>query len=77
MPWIFCPDHNGAVGRRRLSRSRASSAAIALAIPVVIHGIRLMLARPGIEGAELRATVPALWDWLAVLVWDPMVLAYT
>jgi len=65
----------GPVGRRRLNSSRPNRTAIALAIPVDIQGMTLRLAGPGLEGGELRATVPALWAWLIVVVWDPMILA--
>ena len=72
---VFYADSMGPVGRRRLNRSRPNTTAIALAIPVDIHGMILRSAGGGLEGGELRATVPALWAWLIVVVCDPMILA--
>jgi len=63
------------IGRRRLNRSRPNTTTIAANIPVDTHGMKLRLAGPGLEGGELRATVPALWAWLIVVVCDPMILA--
>ena len=71
---LYYADSFGPVDMR-LKRRRAKTIAASAAIPVVIHGTKLRSKLGGVGGGAESVTVPALWAWLTVLVWDPMTLA--